>query len=93
MLCRTNDGKSFTLNPYLDETTKTRMGQRRRYYFKHGILEVKRHPLAKSLFVLRYKGDYVTSWSGGDAEIVAHDLIAAVCRTLDAVLGVDKLYD
>ena len=40
MLCR-NDGKCFTLNPYYREVYYTKKSRKRRFYFKHGVLEVK----------------------------------------------------
>lgn len=88
MLVRTDDGKGFILNTYFNELINIEISRKRRYYFKHDVLTVKRHPDVKSLFVLRYKGTYVTSWTDRDDGAEVHDRIAAVCRTLDIALGV-----
>lgn len=92
MLCRTDDGKGFTLNPYYQELLFIKMNQRRRFYFKHGILEVKKQPISKHHMMcsLYYKDKYLASWTDIDDRIVVCGLIAAVCRTLDITLGVDK---
>lgn len=92
MLCRTNDDdRGFILNPYYREVDCTKMNQRRRFYFKHGILKVEKEPISKYhvIFTLCYKNKYLTSWTDLDDRIVVRDLIAAVCRTLDVVLGVN----
>lgn len=91
MLVRTDDGKGFILNPYYKELINIETSQKRRYYFKHGVLTVKRYPDVKNLFVLRYKGTYVTIWTDRDDKAEVHDRIAAVCRTLDIALGVTGL--
>lgn len=90
MLCRRDDGSGFILNPYLDEVIRNSINQRRRFYFKHGVLKVERLPIAKNLFVLRYKGRYIASWTDIDSGIAAHTLITGVCNALDVVLGVDN---
>lgn len=93
MLCRLDNGQAFTLNTYFSEVCSTMRSQRRRYYFKQGMLKVEKVHVTKSFTIINlfYKDRFLASWTSNTmGRLRAKGLIAVVCNTLDAVLDIDE---
>lgn len=87
MLCRTEDGKGFILNPYYRECYYTKRAMRRRKLFKTGVFRVIND---NGWFSLWIRGKFVNSWSVHDTDHLnqAVDIITTAFYVYEALCDI-----